>query len=261
MEWELPKALYVKSNKQYNRLVVLMLIMMFPYDVLNAEDSLAVSHNNSPFSISLELSTKYIWRGIEYGDAPTSFAIINYEHKGLSAYAEGVYEFDGSHQEVDLSLAYTRKWLTASVNDYYYPSSVGEKDHYFKLSSRKTGHYLEGAIMIAPINFPLWFTVSTYFWGADKKPDGAQAYSSYVELGYRHAFNDDNSIILAIGGNLNKSFYTDYEHSFNVVNIMAKYATCFRFGKFILPVSASYILNPYRNKSFVTFSAYFNSKL
>lgn len=242
------------------RLASLLLVMLTLSTALHADDSIP-TNNNSPFSISLELTTKYMWRAIEYGDAPTSFALINYERKGFSAYAEGVYAFNGSHSEVDLGVAYNYKWLTAGLNDYYYPSSVGEKDHYFKLSSRKTGHYLEGVITIAPEKIPLWLTLSTYFWGADKKPiNDKNAYSSYAEIGYSYSFNDYNVASLAVGAALNKGFYTDYEHGFNVVNITAKYATSFKFGKFRLPVSASYILNPYCNKSYVTLSIYFNSK-
>lgn len=243
------------------RLISIVLINLIASTTLLADDSIESSHNGSPFSISLELTTKYMWRAIEYGDAPTSFVIINYEHKGFSAYAEGVYAFNGSHSEVDLGVAYNYKWLTVGLNDYYYPTSVGEKDHYFKLSSRKTGHYIEGAATIAPDKIPIWLTLSTYFWGADKKPSNDKnAYSSYVEIGYSHSFNDNNVASLAVGAALNKGFYTDYEQGFNVVNITAKYATSFKFGKFRLPVSASYILNPYRNKSYVTLSIYFNSK-
>lgn len=236
-------------------------MLALPFRHACAEDSIPQYQTVSPFSISLELTSKYIWRAIEYGDAPTSFAIINYERKGFSAYAEGVYAFNGSHSEVDLGVAYNYKWLTVGLNDYYYPTSVGEKDHYFKLSSRKTGHYIEGAATIAPDKIPIWLTLSTYFWGADKKPSNDKnAYSSYAEIGYSHSFNDNNVACLAVGAALNKGFYTDYEHGFNVVNITAKYATSFKFGKFRLPVSASYVLNPYRNKSYVTLSIYFNSK-
>lgn len=243
------------------RLASLLLILLTLSTTLNADDSIPSKLKNSPLCISLELTTKYMWRAIEYGDAPTSFAIINYEHKGFSAYAEGVYALNGSHSEVDLGVAYTYKWLTVGVNDYYYPSSVGEKDHYFKLSGRKTGHYLEGTITIAPEKIPLWLTLSNYFWGADKKSSNDKnAYSSYAEIGYSYSFNDYNVASLAVGAALNKGFYTDYEHGFNVVNITAKYATSFKFGKFHLPVSASYVLNPYRNKSYVTLSIYFNSK-
>ena len=95
--------------------------------------------------------------------------------------------------------------------------------------------------------------------GADKKLNGGQAFSSYMEAGYTYAFNDKNALSLAVGTNLNKGFYTSYEKEFCVVNIALKYVTSFTFGKFKLPISASYILNPYKEKSYLTFSLYFNS--
>lgn len=235
-------------------------LAVFGHQQALATDSLATSRIDSPLSLSLELSTKYMWRGIEYGNAPTTFAILSYEKGGFNAYAEGVYAVNGSHSEVDLGIGYSFKYLSVGLADYYFPSSVGEKDKYFKLNSRETGHYVEAYTTISPLKIPVWLTLSCYVFGADKNKNGNQAYSSYAELGYTHTFNAKDSVSLAVGANLNKGFYTDYRKNFNVVNITLKYATSFKFGSFQLPVSASYVLNPYREKSYFTFSVYFNSK-
>ncbi len=230
----------------------ILLFLLFPL-IANAERV----QNVSPFTASLELSTKYMWRGIEYGAAPTVFPMIGYNTHGFNAFAMGAYAINGSHQEVDLGVSYTAKELTVGVSDYYYPSAVGEKDQYFKLSNRETGHWVEAYATWTGTKIPFWVTVSTYIFGADKNTDGKQMYSSYAELGYTHSFTDDNSIALCVGANLNKGFYTDNESGFNVVNINAKYSTAFKFGSFKLPVSASYVLNPYKNKSYFTMSLYF----
>lgn len=221
---------------------------------LFANDSTKVA---SPFLASLELTTKYMWRGIEYGTAPTVFPMIGYGYKGFNAFAMGAYAVNGSHQEVDLGVSYSNSGFTIGVSDYYYPSAVGEKDGYFKLSNRSTGHWVEAYATWSGDKFPLWVTLSTYVFGADKNEDGKQMYSSYAEVGYTYSFNDNNSLALCVGANLNKGFYTDCQSGFNVVNINAKYSTAFKFGSFRLPVSASYILNPYKNKSFFTLSLYF----
>lgn len=230
----------------------ILLFLLFPL-IANAERV----QNVSPFTASLELSTKYMWRGIEYGADPTVFPMIGYNTHGFNAFAMGAYAINGSHQEVDLGVSYTAKELTVGVSDYYYPSAVGEKDQYFKLSNRETGHWVEAYATWTGTKIPFWVTVSTYIFGADKNTDGKQMYSSYAELGYTHSFTDDNSIALCVGANLNKGFYTDNESGFNVVNINAKYSTAFKFGSFKLPVSASYVLNPYKNKSYFTMSLYF----
>ncbi len=233
-------------------------ISLFILSVMVTLSSLCAQEKQSPLAFSVELSSKYMWRGIEYGTAPVAFPMLTYTYKGFSAFAMGAYAFDGSHQEVDLGISYSLKDFTLGLSDYYYPSAVGEKDSYFELSNRSTGHSVEAYLTYAPSNVPLWFTLSTYVFGADKDLDGDQAFSSYAEVGYTHSFNDYNALSLALGANLNKGFYTDYEKNFNVVNIALKYATNLTFGKFKLPVSASYILNPYKEKSYFTFSLYFN---
>lgn len=237
-----------------NKFCILIVCLLAYADVMLANDSTKVA---SPFSASLEISTKYMWRGIEYGTAPTVFPMIGYCYKGFNAFAMGGYAVNGSHQEVDLGVSYTANEFSLGVSDYYYPSAVGEKDGYFKLSNRNTGHWVEAYASWNGKKIPLWVTVSTYVFGADKNEDGKQMYSAYAEVGYTHSFNDNNSMSLCVGANLNKSFYTEYQSGFNVVNINAKYSTAFKFGKFHLPVSAGYILNPYKNKSFFTMSLYF----
>ena len=231
------------------RRTILSIIAFFPM-VSNAESKI--------LNLSLELSSKYMWRGMEYGTSPTLFPMLSFNKAGFNIFGMGAYALDGSHQEVDLGVSYTYKGFTIGVSDYYYPSAVGENDKYFDFNNRTTKHYVEGYLTMMPFKYPLWFTVSTYIYGCDKDLNGEQAYSSYIETGYSHYFNDDNILSAAIGANLNKSIYTDYEGGFNVVNVMLKYTYNLNLNKFCLPLSASYIINPYREKGCFTFSAYLN---
>ena len=176
-----------------NKFCILIVCLLAYADVLLAIDSTKVV---SPFSASLELTTKYMWRGIEYGTAPTVFPMIGYCYKGFNAFAMGGYAVNGSHQEVDLGVSYTANEFSFGVSDYYYPSAVGEKDGYFKLSNRNTGHWVEAYASWNGKKIPLWVTVSTYVFGADKNEDGKQMYSAYAEVGYTHSFNDNNSLSL-----------------------------------------------------------------
>ena len=237
---------------EFFKKLVFFLLLIWQLPVFSHE-------NTSNFHLALELSSKYMWRGIEYGTSPVAFPSVYYNNKGFNVFAMGAYAFDGSHQEVDYGLSYSRGWFTLGASDYFFPSAVGEKDNYFDYKSHSTGHSVETYLTVMPTNFPMWLTLSTYVYGADKKTNGDQAYSSYAELGYRYDFNADNQLSLTVGANLNKSFYTDYVSGFNVVNIAMKYAVNVPIGKkFKLPLSASYILNPYKKKSFFTFSLYFN---
>ena len=98
----------------------LLLLLLLTAMAANAEESL----KESPFSASLELSTKYMWRGIEYGTAPTVFPMIGYNTHGFNAFAMGGYAIDGSHQEVDLGVSYTQIILTLHLSSYVSCQSV-----------------------------------------------------------------------------------------------------------------------------------------
>ena len=82
--------------------------------------------HESPFSVGLQLQTKYIWRGMEMQTeeaAPTLFPSIGYSYKGLYVYAMGGYNLNGKYAEVDYGVSYTWNCLTVGVNDYYYPTT------------------------------------------------------------------------------------------------------------------------------------------
>lgn len=236
----------------------ILLLSFLPFVGYSQEQQAKAPQSN--FSISSELTSKYVWRGIEYGNAPVIFGTLNYSYKGLSIFATGGYAFNGKHSEVDLGLSYSHKWLTLGLSDYYFPSASGENDKYFNFKNSETRHSVEFYATVAPEKVPLWLTVSTYVYGADKDLNGEQAFSSYLELGYSHSFNEHHTLALSVGANLNKSFYTSYEDGFNVTNITLKYSTAIPFGKFNLPVSGSLIFNPYTNKPFFSLSIYFSSK-
>lgn len=241
-------------NKSRKNILPMMTLLMCSLSHIQAQSPGALRLSN--FSASLELTTKYMWRGIEYGTSPVVFPMLSYDYKGLNAYVMGGYAVNGSHQEVDFGVNYTIDWFSVGINDYYYPSTVGEKDRYFEFEKGKTGHSVETVVTLSPTQIPLYLLASTYVYGNDKKPDDKQAYSSYIELGYSHAFKEDNQITLLAGATLNKSFYTSYESGFSVCNVAVRYATHIPLGNYKLPVSASYVLNPYMEKSYFTLSLY-----
>lgn len=209
----------------------------------------------SKFGLGLELSTKYIWRGQEYGTSPTMFPSLSYSNKGFSIGALGAYNFNDTHQELDLYVSYGFKGLSISVTDYYYPTAVGENDSYFTFN-KNTGHMLEGTISFEHERVPVWILASTFFAGADKNLEGKQAWSSYAEIGTHYDFLENNSISVAVGAALNKSFYNNFETGFSIVNIALKYTYNVEFNSgWILPLSTSYVINPQKEKSYLNVSA------
>lgn len=216
--------------------------------------------HESNIHLGIDLQTKYIWRGMEMmteDAAPVVFPQINYQYKGLYAYVMGGYAINGKYSEVDLGFSYTYKWLTVGVNDYYYPTTVTPKDHYFNFKSRETGHWFEGVVTVAPENIPAYLTISNFFAGADKKGDGKQAYSTYAEIGGHYDFLNDHSLALAVGAAFNKSCYNGYEHDFSICNVELKYTYSLALKNITLPLSVAYIINPVYEKSHVNLTASF----
>ena len=233
--------------------------MFFPLFVSAETGSKPLSKSN--FSLSAELNTKYVWRGLEYGNSPLVFGTLGYDYKGFNAYVLGGYATNGDFREVVAGLSYSDSHFTFGVSDFFYPTIPGEKDNFVQFDNHKTGHLLETFVTVRPFDkVPVWMTLSSFVFGNDKRADGKQAYSSYVELGYTHSFSGNNSISLSAGANLNKSFYTDYDKGFNVTNITAKYTTGISFGKFTLPISGSFIYNPIIDKPYFSMSFYLSSK-
>ena len=221
-------------------------------------NSFGAKLKESPVHLGVELQTKYMWRGIEYGTAPTLFPQIYFNKWGLNIYAMGGYAVNGSHSEVDLGISYSFYGVMIGLNDYYYPSAVGENDHYFNFKRGETGHYLEAVVGYYPEKLPFWILASTYVAGADTLPGTTKnAFSSYLELGLHYDFLNDHQIALACGMALNKSFYNDYEKKFSVCNVMLQYTYNVRIKWWTLPLKAALVYKPYRNKFYFTASAYF----
>lgn len=232
---------------------------------VSSKESITVQKNafgaklkESNFHLGLELQTKYMWRGIEYGTAPVLFPQINYSNWGLNIYAMGGYAIDGSHAEVDLGISYSFYGVTIGLNDYYYPTNVGEKDSYFNFKHGETGHSLEACIGYYPEKLPFWLLASTYIAGADLIPETSKnAYSTYLEAGVYYDFLHNHQIALACGMALNKSFYNNYEKNFSINNVTLQYTYNLQINWWTLPLKAALIYNPYCNKFYFTVSAYF----
>lgn len=248
--------------KKYILLIVCTCISLYA----SAEDSMekngfGAKMCQSNFHLAVELQTKYVWRGMEMillNSAPVLFPQINYQYEGLYAYAMGGYSVNGNYAEVDLGVSYTWDFLTVGINDYYYPALDTIHDKYFNFNNSTTGHWLEAVITVAPEKIPAYLAVSNFFYGADKTPDGNQAYSTYVELGGYYDFQKSNRFSLAIGAACNRSCYVGYENRFGICNIELKYTYTLSFENgWSIPLNVAYIINPVREKSFVNFSTSF----
>lgn len=248
-----------------NRIFIILVTLVYSVSIygndIPSDGNLDKEKKESNFHLGLDIQTKYIWRGMEMmteESAPVIFPQINYQYKGFYVYAMGGYSLNGHYSEVDLGVSYTYQWLTIGINDYYYPSTTAADEKYFEFDKDNTGHWLEAVITVSPDKIPVYLTLSNFFYGADKKTNGEQAYSTYIELGTYYDFLNSNRLALTVGAALNESCYNGYDHGFGICNIELKYTHNISFKNgWSLPVNVAYIVNPIREKSFVNFSTSF----
>ncbi len=210
--------------------------------------------NTSKLSVGADLVSRYVFRGVDYGNSPSIKPFISYKISGFEIGYWGAISMTNYYKEVDLYLKYSIAGFTISISDYYVPSVTGEpasKDtRYFVFDNKKTAHTLEAGLEYQfPESFPLKIFGAVYFFGNDKyfgydiKKDeiGENYYSSYFELGYPLNIAE-NKLDFFLG--LTPSAGA-FGNSFGVVNLGITGTKKIKLSsEFELPVKSSLIFNP-----------------
>ncbi|MCF8370660.1 MAG: hypothetical protein K9H64_03490 [Bacteroidales bacterium] len=220
-------------------------------------------------NIGVDLASRYIWRGVDYGRAPSIQPTLEFSFGKLQIGAWGAFttsQFNNDKsksfvQESDLYIKYDiSKAFSLTLTDYFFPDDALSNNSYYNFDKESTGHILEGTVSFnGTEKIPLSLMVATNFYGADaKNTDGDIFYSTYIELG--HSTNwKETDLDFFIGGTPNKAdtdkketgFYAD---SPNVVNIGVTASKEIKVtDKYNIPVSASFITNPNTENVFLVF--------
>ena len=221
----------------------------------------AQEKSTSKINITCDLVSRYIWRGLDYGKAPSIQPTFSFTKGGFEIGSWGAFNTIGSYHELDLYAKYSLKGFTATFTDYFVHNESDPNDtRYFDYNEWTTNHTFEGSLQYkGPDKFPISILVATYFYGNDRKdtPDLAdstktivkQNFSTYIELGYtvtckEKTFDLFVGLTPAAGA---------YGNTFGVINAgITGYRTIPITEKFALPVKASLIANPQaRNLYFV----------
>jgi hypothetical protein len=160
----------------------------------------------SPWKITANLVTSYIWRGTVSSPTPNFQPTFSYTAGPLEIGVWGSTDFIGKYKELDLYATLSEGPLKFTVTDYdfYFASLVnGNLIQYFNYSntsSNPSGHIFEGSVTYSgPSSFPLSVNVNVMFAGNDYLYDASkpinpatgitqdiskQAYSTYIEFDY-----------------------------------------------------------------------------
>lgn len=217
------------------------------------------------WSVSADVTSNYIWRGYEQGDTGKFFNFnvqpcVWLGYKGLYLELWNTTAFNGSYNEVDITLGYSIAGFDLSVSDYYFDYDC----RYFR--NYKASHSLN-ATLSYEFSFPLTLTWSTVLVADDYYESGRRAWSSYVEASYTHSFDRLFDVTATVGASPYTAPYwcLDREgevlQGFNFTNLELGISREFEVGCATIPVSLKYIYNPaiHRNYGVVSVGVAFGN--
>ena len=208
--------------------------LFFETIVLHAQET----EKESPFSFGADFVSRYIFRGLDYGDSPAIQPGFSFSKNGFTIGAWGSYSFIATPTgiEADLYTSYEFDFgLSVGITDYYYPS---ERLKFFPdstIAPERSGtyfdyantHYDELNISQSIKNFNI-----SGNWGFHNMSNAV-----YFEAGYEFKW-----LQFFIGAG--NKIYTS-NGNFNVVNIGITASKDINVTeKYAFGISSSVILNP-----------------
>jgi hypothetical protein len=192
---------------------------------------------------NVDLMSRYIWRGQNYGQSPSIQPGVSATWKGFTLGAWGAYKFTGpGEQETDFYLSKSICFVTISVWDYWTFSDTSMMD-FFNYHYGTTSHLLEGQILLSGgEKLPFNFLASYFFYGADLTR------SIYLELQFVHSFGSID-MQLFTGYQLKGEYYAPVPAFVNIGCTVVKNIPLTK--RWSLPVSVSFIVNPYCKSAYL----------
>jgi hypothetical protein len=224
-------------NLRMEKKIIVILFLCF--SVLSYESSLLAQSDSLPAistSANVDFFSRYIWRGQEYGHAPSIQPGLSATWEEFTLGGWGAYKFTGTGtQETDFYLSKTLSHFTFSIWDYWSFSDTSSMD-FFNYNHKTTAHILETMVMISGgENLPFNLLGSYFFYGADTSR------SIYLELQYLYSSGLTDLQVFA--GFQPKGTY--YGSAVGFVNLGCTIIKKIEVtGKWSLPLSLSLIINP-----------------
>jgi hypothetical protein len=239
-----------KSDKKTKNLLIVLFIsfLIFRNFVLVAQ----TSEPASPFKVTADLVSHYVWRGSMATGSPTP------NFRPTLAFTKGNFEigvwgstdFVGSYKEVDPYVSVTAEHLKLIFTDYNWNFN---KADYFNYKNNVTGHRFEGTIgFTGTETLPVSISWNTMVYGLDKKSGDSTklAYSTYIELGYSKGAASFFFGFTPWAGYYNNYGVTAFDpgagkKNFSIVNIGASVTKALKINEtFSLPLKATLVINP-----------------
>lgn len=224
------------------RKVMLTLVALLGITMAKAE---------SPVTVGVDLYSRYVWRGLDYGNSPSIQPTIKYTKSNFTIGGWGAYATTATgynsinpqapYKETDLFASYTLPFgITIGVTDFFLASNGIMNSNYFDYKSDSTSHAFEANLVYTYKGLSL---TGSYVFN-ETTGAGSQGGDTYVEAKYTF----ENSVNFFVGGG-NKWYTADSNYNktskFNICNVGVGATKTIKFtDSFSLPVNGSIIINP-----------------
>ena len=223
----------MKTMKTTSTLTAVLLVALF------------ASVSSAQVKFGMDLYSHYVWRGADLS-AQSLQPSITYTTGGLSVGAWASYSTIGTYSENDLWASYSVGPVSVYFTDYYVPSATTAG--FFNYANNGGAHTLEGGLgYTGPAVFPV--TVAAYY-----NLSGDADNSAYIQASYPFTIDTVTSLSVFVGGTPSRSITYYGTTKGTITNFGLTFSKTVKVTEsFSLPFNASYIINPYTEKSYLVF--------
>ncbi|MDR3272600.1 MAG: hypothetical protein LBT29_03850 [Flavobacteriaceae bacterium] len=210
---------------------------------VKAQDS---AESKVKVDFSGDFVSSYVWRGFKQTGASIQPA-LSLTTGGLTVGAWGSTDFEGGssgHKEVDFYASYAIDRFSVTVTDYWWDGE-GAFRYFSNPDEGYSGHMLEAsAAYTFSEKFPLSVAWNTFLLGeGNKKVDGGNSFSTFVELSYPFSFQNFDFSLAAGFTPWESAVYGTNGFRFTQINLGVSKKIPIT-DSFSLPVYGNIIANP-----------------
>ena len=233
----------IKRNVTFIEAILLLLLVS---PVLRAQKDTASAFTTS---VNVDLLSRYIWRGLDIGHAPSIQPCLSLSWKDFTIGAWGAYKLTGEgDQETDFFINKTFGFISVSMWDYWNFNDTIKND-FFDYNKTTTSHLLEAQVMLmGGETLPFNFLAGYFFYGADPSK------SLYLELQFVPELKAADVMFFA-GYQATGTYYAEKPGFVNIGCTVAKPISI--TDRLALPLKLSLIFSPAESRTRLVAGFYF----
>ncbi|MFA6470226.1 MAG: hypothetical protein WCW35_15120 [Bacteroidota bacterium] len=198
----------------------------------------------SQAKVGTDIYSRYVWRGVDYGNSTSLQPALTYVAGDLSVGVWGSYALAGGYSEADIWASYAVGPVTLYLTDYYIPAAPPALT-FFNYSDNAGAHAVEvGVGYTGPEALPI--SLAAYYIALD----GATVDNSvYVQASYPIL----SDLSLTVGGTPAKSAFYGTAKA-GLINVGFTSSKTIKVSESLsIPFNVQYIMNPYVESAYLIF--------